>query len=316
MDRTTVFLLLLSLAISLFPKTALAEGFCDPCTFTSLDGQLDHIGVKQTPARDSLGAVITEVIPIMSLEEGSGEFKVSPVSWSHSQYGGVTQSGVRTFDQSVSGYALAVSYTRGISERFGYSFLGAVSMGSGNTSQQTDYMARPFSSTRKDAGYLVALTVAYNRKSDTDWFKDHAMLGVDYFSESGEYSIPFVFRGDGWGPNPARAGHQGIYKHESKGSGVGIFGAIAPEIRTGPVGWGPIVYGGGTLSNTVYRTTVSDLTTGETATGVGEGMEAVFGFGLRLVYRPWDVGFTYVFPVISMGESHTKMQVVSLSKSW
>ncbi len=271
-------------------------------------------------ASDALSAALIRAIPTKPLAAGKFQFNVAGGYFNHTRKS--PTSGPDSYDQldqDVSGANAAFSLTYAFTPHWGISAIGGYTDGSGDTKKKnTFYTDNAYSGNRQDSGGLVALNLVFDPFTEPEGFRLPLIAGIGFSSVSGDYKIPFTYEKNctaGDCSSPAnRIGHQGQEKWTYDSSGLNAFFAAAPQFNTGPVRWSPFVFDAEALYTPDLTYTEQDLTTGESVESKVKTDEAgFFGVGLGVMFRPWNLSFTYVPPLVDNGSSdEVKMAIYSL----
>lgn len=314
--------MLVNIVFYLLSPTA---GFC--VELILLDGQKWSTGgaIGSTPAIDFLAVTMTRCIPTKPLSPGYYEFKISPASIVLKRE--VSEEGLY-YRHEVKGLSGAFSLTYGLSHHFGLNFTTGYAKGYDGEAKKTisDYSAgTAFTGNRSnDQGYLFAANLIYDPFSDPEGFRLPIIIGISYTQASGKYEIPFIFvkNCNSCNSPPNRIGHKGKEKEVYDIGGTPTFLSISPQFNTGPVRWVPFIFMvGGPGTSSKVEVTQSDLTTGESRVSqVDVGGGGIGGLGLEIIYRPWNLSYTYIPPSLGnlSGGFHDTIESHALtwSKNW
>jgi len=278
---------------------------------------------------DVLQSMVTYSFPAAPLARHSSEIQLIPAYFTYS--GDYTDDRFGRHEvnhEKGSGGAGAASYTFWFNSFWGISVVAGGAAQSGQTSSAEGLTVPPidgWNGPTSEADFhskdiAISLNMVFDPLGTAERFRLPIFAGLAYewvSMDSDPLSFQYTTPPSGFATPArlARVGHQATTSFSSSQNGVGVTAGIAPKMTAGPFRLSPFGFFYQSFVDENQDVTVEDLTTGEKSTTRFQYTpEAVFGYGVDVMFVPWNLSFRYIPP----SGSDLKPSVISLawSKRW
>lgn len=274
--------------------------------------------------QDPLISLRSHGVPTAPLQKGSRHLKIVPAYVTSYSRGGAhdgtsldrapTTGNISWLDQDARGFGTAVTWLHGLSDHWGYSVSATVLRMTGKTFAFAEYNAGNSLVKRHDAsesGIALQSTamLIYDPFTSPDGFRLplFAGFGVLYQNQTAEYRAP----------SSVLAGNPTI-KFKSGYSVVlpGVVLGASAHVHTGPLRWTPFLAVQFKSNSTSSESVVTNETTGAVLSRqrMKDGSSTLPALGLGIIYKPWELGFTWTHNVA--GTSILNHSIYTLSKTF